>query len=101
MKRSKKRNLMMHLVSDSTGETLRAVSNAAAAQFDEVEYEQTTYPMVRTKTQLDRVLKSIKKNKGVVLCTLVDKSLQEELEGFRKKEKISYMPVMESIVNLL
>ncbi|MBT4695510.1 MAG: kinase/pyrophosphorylase, partial [Alphaproteobacteria bacterium] len=39
MKRSKKRNLMMHLVSDSTGETLRAVSNAAAAQFDEVEYE--------------------------------------------------------------
>ena len=61
MKRSKKRNLMMHLVSDSTGETLRAVSNAAAAQFDEVEYEQTTYPMVRTKTQLDRVLKSIKK----------------------------------------
>ena len=91
----------MHLVSDSTGETLRAVSNAAAAQFDEVEYEQTTYPMVRTKTQLDRVLKSIKKNKGVVLCTLVDQSLQEELEGFCKKEKISYMPVMESIVNLL
>ena len=101
MKRSKKRNLMMHLVSDSTGETLRAVSNAAAAQFDEVEYKQTTYPMVRTKTQLDRVLKSIKKNKGVVLCTLVDQSLQEELEGFCKKEKISYMPVMESIVNLL
>ena len=101
MKRSKKRNLMMHLVSDSTGETLRAVSNAAVAQFDKVEYEQTTYPMVRTKTQLDRVLKSIKKNKGVVLCTLVDQSLQEELEGFCKKEKISYMPVMESIVNLL
>ena len=101
MKRSKKRNLMMHLVSDSTVETLRAVSNAAAAQFDKVEYEQTTYPMVRTKTQLDRVLKSIKKNKGVVLCTLVDQSLQEELEGFCKKEKISYMPVMESIVNLL
>jgi regulator of PEP synthase PpsR (kinase-PPPase family) len=35
------------------------------------------------------------------LCTLVDQSLQEELEGFCKKEKISYMPVMESIVNLL
>ena len=45
--------------------------------------------------------KSIKKNKGVVLCTLVDQSLQEELEGFCNKEKISYMPVMESIVNLL
>ena len=57
--------------------------------------------MVRTRTQLERVLKNIKKNKGTVLCTLVDQSLQEELEEFCKTEKISYMPVMESIVNLL
>ena len=35
------------------------------------------------------------------MCTLVDQSLQEELEEFCKAEKISYMPVMESIVNLL
>jgi hypothetical protein len=101
MNKSEKKYLKMHLVSDSTGETLRAVSNAAAAQFTEVEYEQTTYPMVRTKTQLERVLASIKKDKGVVLCTLVDEKLQEDLQEFCIKEKISYMPVMESIVNLL
>ena len=46
MIKNKKKHLKLHLVSDSTGETLRAVSNAAAAQFDKVEYEQTTYPMV-------------------------------------------------------
>ena len=101
MNKAEKKYLKMHLVSDSTGETLRAVSKAAAAQFIEAEYEQTTYPMVRTKTQLGRVLENIKKNKGVVLCTLVDEKLQEELEQFCIKEKISYMPVMESIVNLL
>ena len=101
MNKVEKKHLKMHLVSDSTGETLRAVSKAAAAQFIEAEYEQTTYPMVRTKTQLGRVLENIKKNKGVVLCTLVDEKLQEELEQFCIKEKISYMPVMESIVNLL
>ena len=101
MNKSEKKYLKMHLVSDSTGETLRAVSNAAAAQFTEVEYEQTTYPMVRTKTQLERVLASIKKDKGVVLCTLVDEKLQEDLQEFCIREKISYMPVMESIVNLL
>mgnify|MGYP006085988491 FL=1 len=101
MNKVEKKYLKMHLVSDSTGETLRAVSKAAAAQFIEAEYEQTTYPMVRTKTQLGRVLENIKKNKGVVLCTLVDEKLQEELEQFCIKEKISYMPVMESIVNLL
>ena len=101
MNKSGKKYLKMHLVSDSTGETLRAVSNAAAAQFTEVEYEQTTYPMVRTKTQLERVLERIKKDKGVVLCTLVDEKLQEDLQEFCIREKISYMPVMESIVNLL
>ena len=101
MKKTTKRKLKMHLVSDSTGETLKAVSNAAAAQFIQVEYDQTTYPMVRTKPQLQRVLLSIKKEKGVVLCTLVDQGLQEELEEFCREEKISYMPVMESIVNLL
>ena len=101
MNKVEKKYLKMHLVSDSTGETLRAVSKAAAAQFIEAEYEQTTYPMVRTKTELGRLLENIKKNKGVVLCTLVDEKLQEELEQFCIKEKISYMPVMESIVNLL
>ena len=94
MKKRAKRKLKMHLVSDSTGETLKAVSNAAAAQFTEVEYDQTTYPMVRTKPQLQRVLSSIKNEKGVVLCTLVDQRLQEELEEFCIKEKISYLSLI-------
>ena len=42
MNKVEKKYLKMHLVSDSTGETLRAVSKAAAAQFIEAEYEQTT-----------------------------------------------------------
>ena len=40
MKKDIKKNLTLHLVSDSTGETLKAVSAAAAAQFSEVEYQQ-------------------------------------------------------------
>ena len=39
MKKDIKKNLTLHLVSDSTGETLKAVSAAAAAQFSEVEYQ--------------------------------------------------------------
>jgi regulator of PEP synthase PpsR (kinase-PPPase family) len=101
MDKEKKKKLTMHLVSDSTGETLKAVSAAAAAQFDEVEYKHLTYPMVRTSTQLKRVLNSIKKEGGVVLCTLVEEALRGKLKSYCQKEKISYMPVMESIVNIL
>ena len=101
MKKNKKNTLTLHLVSDSTGETLKAVSSAAAAQFSELEYQQKTYPMVRTVTQLERVFKNIKEEKGVVFCTLVEKEVREKLEQFCKEENILYLPVMENIVSVL
>ena len=101
MKKNTKNTLTLHLVSDSTGETLKAVSSAAAAQFSELEYQQKTYPMVRTATQLERVFKNIKEEKGVVFCTLVEEEVREKLEQFCKKENILYLPVMENIVNVL
>ena len=101
MKKNKRKVLTLHLVSDSTGETLKAVSSAAAAQFSELEYQQKTYPMVRTLTQLERVFKNIKEEKGVVFCTLVEKEVREKLEQFCKVENILYLPVMENIVSIL
>ena len=89
------------LISDSTGVTLRAVSSAAAAQFTELDYQEKTYPMVRTITQLNRVLETIRIDKGVVFCTLVEEEVREKLEKFCKKENIPYFPVMENIVSLL
>ena len=101
MKKNAKNTLTLHLVSDSTGETLKAVSSAAAAQFSELKYQQKIYPMVRTVTQLERVFKNIKDEKGVVFCTLVEEEVREKLEQFCKKEKILYLPVMENIVSFL
>jgi len=101
MKKNTKNTLTLHLVSDSTGETLKAVSSAAAAQFSELEYQQKTYPMVRTVTQLERVFKNIKEEKGVVFCTLVEEEIREKLEQFCKKQNILYLPVMENIVSVL
>tara|TARA_B100001175_G_scaffold136714_1_gene116208 strand:- start:262 stop:1107 length:846 start_codon:yes stop_codon:yes gene_type:complete len=101
MKKNIKNVLTLHLVSDSTGETLKAVSSAAAAQFSEVEYQQKIYPMVRTVTQLERVFKNIKEENGVVFCTLVEEEVREKLEQFCKKENVLYLPVMENIVSIL
>jgi len=101
MKKNIKNALTLHLVSDSTGETLKAVATAAAAQFSKLEYQQKTYPMVRTVTQLERVFKNIKEEKGVVLCTLVEEEVRKKLEWFCKKEGILYLPVMENIISIL
>ena len=99
-KRSKKK-LTIHLVSDSTGETLRSVGAAAAAQFSSANYVERVYPLIRTRKQLERVFKKIKQGRGIVLCTLVDDELRKLLEDFCDLERIPYMPIMESIVSLI
>ena len=49
----------LHLVSDSTGETLIAASRAAAAQYQGVASIEHVYPLVRTAAGLDRVIAEI------------------------------------------
>ncbi|HWM47618.1 MAG TPA: pyruvate, water dikinase regulatory protein [Xanthobacteraceae bacterium] len=71
----------LHLISDSTGETLTTVARAAAAQYANVQPVEHLYPAVRTSKQLDRVLAEIEAEPGIVLYTLLDDALIERLEG--------------------
>lgn len=71
----------LHLVSDSTGETLLAVSRAAAAQYESVSAIEHVYPLVRNETQLDRVIVGLENAPGIVLYTLVDQDLAKRLEA--------------------
>jgi hypothetical protein len=70
----------LHLVSDSTGETLITVARAAAAQYEGVSAIEHVYPLVRSSTQLDRVISEIGAAPGIVLYTLVDQELSGRLE---------------------
>jgi regulator of PEP synthase PpsR (kinase-PPPase family) len=70
----------LHLISDSTGETLTTVARAAAAQYANVHPVEHLYPAVRTAKQLDRVLAEIEAEPGIVLYTLLDEELVERLE---------------------
>jgi [pyruvate, water dikinase]-phosphate phosphotransferase / [pyruvate, water dikinase] kinase len=70
----------LHLVSDSTGETLIAASRAASAQYQGVASIEHVYPLVRTPAQLDRVITEIENAPGIVLFTLVDSDLSRRLE---------------------
>lgn len=70
----------LHLVSDSTGETLIAVSRAAAAQYQGIASIEHIYPLIRNHEQLERVIAGIQSSPGIVLFTLVDSELAERLE---------------------
>jgi regulator of PEP synthase PpsR (kinase-PPPase family) len=90
----------LHLVSDSTGETLIAASRAASAQYQGVASIEHVYPMVRTVAQLDRVISEIENAPGIVLFTLVDYELSTRLEQACEASGSPCLSVLGPILNL-
>lgn len=72
--------LHLHLLSDSTGETLEMVAKAALAQFESVEMIKHFWPMVRSEGHLDRILEEITQKPGLVLFTIVNAEVRRKLE---------------------
>jgi regulator of PEP synthase PpsR (kinase-PPPase family) len=70
----------LHLVSDATGETLIAVSRAVTSQFQGVGAIEHVYPLIRNRLQLQKAMSEIATAPGIVLYTLVDKTLTQDLE---------------------
>ena len=68
--------LHVHLISDSTGETLENLAKAAIAQFDDVEVVRHFWPMVRSEAHLDRIMAEVKASPGLILFTLVNLDLR-------------------------
>jgi regulator of PEP synthase PpsR (kinase-PPPase family) len=90
----------LHLVSDSTGETLIAVSRAVAAQYQGTVSIEHVYPLVRNADQLRRAINEIQSAPGIVLYTLVDQDLSEELKACCAEFGAVSLSVLEPIVNL-
>ena len=90
----------LHLVSDATGETLIAASRAVAAQYEGVSSIEHVYPLIRSKGQLDRAIAEIEEAPGIVLFTLVDQQLAEELQAACTKAGVPCLSVLQPILDL-
>jgi [pyruvate, water dikinase]-phosphate phosphotransferase / [pyruvate, water dikinase] kinase len=90
----------LHLVSDSTGETLITVARAAAAQYATVAPIEHVYPAVRTNKQLDRVLAEIEDEPGVVLYTLLEQDLIGRLESTCRELGLPCLSILGPVLRL-
>ena len=90
----------LHLVSDSTGETLIATSRAVAAQFQDISSIEHVYPLVRSRAQLDRAVAEIEAAPGIVLFTLVDQELSKMLEDSCREAGSPCLSVLQPILAL-
>ncbi|MEM6661009.1 MAG: pyruvate, water dikinase regulatory protein [Pseudomonadota bacterium] len=71
--------LHLHLVSDSTGETLRAVARAALARFSQKIPDVQVSIFVRSEKDLEKALEAIREAPGMVIYTLADPALRHKL----------------------
>jgi [pyruvate, water dikinase]-phosphate phosphotransferase / [pyruvate, water dikinase] kinase len=91
----------LHLVSDSTGETLIAVGRAAAAQYEGISAIEHVYPLVRSSTQLERVITEIEAAPGIVLYTLVEPDLAARLESSCRETGSPCLSVLSPVHSLM
>lgn len=90
----------LHLVSDSTGETLTTVARAATARYDDVEPIEHVHPLVRNERQLDKVIGAIYTSPGIVLFTMVDRTLSERLTRACREHGLPCFDVLDPIVTV-
>jgi regulator of PEP synthase PpsR (kinase-PPPase family) len=90
----------LHLVSDSTGETLITVARAASAQYVNAAPVEHVYVAVRTNRQLDRVLAEIEESPGVILYTLLDEALIGRLDDKCRELGLPCLSILGPVLRL-
>jgi hypothetical protein len=91
----------LHLVSDSTGETVNAVARAVCSQFEVGHPIEHVYPLVRTRKQLERALVEIESSPGLVLHTMVNEELRTFLETRCRELGQPSIAVLDPVIGVL
>ena len=88
----------LHLVSDATGETVSSVARACLVQFEDIKPTEHFWSMIRTDSQLERVLAGIKVNPGPVMFTLVNSDFRTALTELCRHLQVPCVSVLDPAI---
>ena len=92
-----RKEINIHLVSDSTGETIENTVSATISQFPDVIRKEFFWPMTRTEDQIKDITENLKKNPGLVVFSIVDDNNRALLENNCKKMNIPYISPLDGL----
>lgn len=98
---SSQRYYHLHLVSDATGETLNTVAKAAAAQYAEFRPIAHIYALVRSASQLNKALREIEDQPGIVLYTIINPDVRKLLEAACERMAVPCVSILDPVISLL
>jgi regulator of PEP synthase PpsR (kinase-PPPase family) len=93
------KKLIIHLVSESSGQTVKYAASTALAKFSDIEVKKYHWPMTRTEDLLNEALKKISQKPGIVLYTISNNTLKDKLKRFCLDSKMPCISVVSKIVN--
>ncbi len=91
----------VHLVSDSTGETLVAMMKASTAQFRNATALEHLHTLVRSERQMESSLAQIEAKPGIVLYTLVNPERRKFLEKRCAELNIPAISILDPTLSIL
>ncbi|HUU66652.1 MAG TPA: pyruvate, water dikinase regulatory protein [Methyloceanibacter sp.] len=94
------RTFHLHMISDATGETLNTLAKAVRVQYAQVRAIEHLHPLVRSRRELDRVLKDVEATPGIVLYTLFNRELAEALEQSCKQLNVPCVAPLKHVLQV-
>jgi hypothetical protein len=91
----------LHLVSDSSGETVTNIARACLVQYPDVTVNEHFWWLVRTQGQMSRVISGIKATPGLVVYTLLDQQMRTTLEQACREQNIPCVSALDPVMNAL
>lgn len=86
---------VLHLISDSTGETVATAASAVISQFEGLELARRQHVFVRTERDVDAALDAIAAEPGLVVYTLLTERLSARLQEGCERLDVPMVPLLE------
>ncbi len=94
-------NPHIYLISDSTGETVSIVARSVYARFENINFNESRWALIRSNKQIDNIIKIIEENPGMILYTMINKKLEKYLQRKCMEIKVNAHPILDSTIQAL
>ena len=91
----------MHLVSDATGETVNTIARACLVQFEGADPIEHAWTLIRSQSQMEKVLTGIGKNPGPVIFTMMNEDLRTQLVDGCRQIPVPCIPILDPVIHAL
>lgn len=89
----------IHLVSDSTGDTLSMISKTIMAQFEKVDVRTYLWALIDNERQLMKMISVIKKRPGIIMHTISDRKHVEYLNRLGESLGVPCIEVLKDAID--